>query len=108
MLVRFLLPVRTGGWGVGRSRLVAEPRKARLTGIDPGEGARRGLSMGSWRGCPRGCRSSGDRIEVRFGSEKDAVGRLYALAQALVNDYERFEELVDGGGDVVGEGEVSE
>lgn len=33
-------------------------------------------------------------IEVRFAGAKDAVQRLYALAQALVNDYERFEELV--------------
>ena len=34
---------------------------------------------------------------MRFSGAKDAVGRLYALAQALMNDYERFEALVDGG-----------
>ena len=34
------------------------------------------------------------------------MGRLYSLAHALVNDYERFEELVDGGAG--GGGEVSE
>ena len=45
---------------------------------------------------------------MRFSGAKDAVGRLYALAQALVNDYERFEELVDGGREVVGGGEGSE
>ena len=39
--------------------------------------------------------------EVRFSGAQDAVGRLYALAQALVNDYERFEALV-GGGEVTG------
>ena len=36
------------------------------------------------------------RIEVRFRSAKDAVGRLFALAQALTNDYEQFEALVEG------------
>ena len=44
---------------------------------------------------------------MRFSGAKEAVERLYALAYALVNDYERFETLVDGGaaGD---RGEVSE
>ena len=46
---------------------------------------------------PEGVSVGRDRIEVRFGSAKEAVGRLYALAQALVNDYARFEELVDRG-----------
>ncbi len=32
--------------------------------------------------------------------------QLYALAHALVNDYERFERLVDGRGEVDGGGEV--
>ena len=34
---------------------------------------------------------------MRFSSAKDAVGRLFALAQALTHDYERFEALVDAG-----------
>ena len=38
-----------------------------------------------------------DRIEVRFTSAKDAVARLFALAQALTHDYDRFETLIDGG-----------
>ena len=46
-------------------------------------------------------RSSPDRIEVRFSGAQDAVARLFALAQALTNDYEQFEALV-------GRGEVSE
>ena len=49
---------------------------------------------------------SRDRIEVRCSGAKEAVERLYALAYALVNDYERFEGLVDTG--VGGGGEVSE
>ena len=46
---------------------------------------------------PEGVSVSRDRIEVRFSGAKEAVGRLYSLAHALVNDYERFEKLVDRG-----------
>ena len=41
---------------------------------------------------PNGVLVERDRIEVLFDGAKEAVARLYALAQALVNDYERFEE----------------
>ena len=88
-----------------RARLVAELRKARLTGIRvkvPAEALDGKLSS-----LPEGVSVSRNRIEVRFGSAKEAVGRLYSLAQALVNDYERFETLVDGG-EVGDRGEVSE
>ena len=79
-------------------------RKARLTGIRvklPIETLDAKLAS-----LPEGVSVSRDRIEVRFNGAKDAVSRLYALAKALVNDYERFEELVDG--EVGGGGEVSE
>ena len=56
---------------------------------------------------PEGVSVSRDRIEVRCSGAKEAVERLYALAYALVNDYERFEALVDGG-EAGGRGEVSE
>ena len=83
-----------------RDRLVAELRKARLTGIrvtvpaealeaKPGQPARGRVGRAR------------DRIEVRFRGAQDAVGRLFALAQALTHDYEQFEALV-------GRGEVSE
>ena len=52
-------------------------------------------------GLPDGVSVAPGRIEVRFRSATDAVGRLFALAQALTNDYEQFEALV-------GRGEVSE
>ena len=39
-----------------------------------------------------------DRIEVRYAGAKEAVVKLVALAQALNNDYERFEALVAGEG----------
>jgi hypothetical protein len=40
------------------------------------------------------------RIEVRFSSAREAVGRLFALAQTLTNDYERFETVVGGQGHI--------
>ena len=55
---------------------------------------------------PEGVTVERNRIEVRFDGAKNAVQQLYALAHALVNDYERFERLVDagaGGGEVVTE-----
>ena len=89
-----------------RERLVAELRKARLTGI------RVKLPVESLGGklasLPEGVTVERGRIEVRFDGAKNAVKQLYALAHALTNDYERFEALVgrgevDGGGEVVNE-----
>ena len=45
---------------------------------------------------PAGVSVSRDRIEVRITSAKDAVVKLFALAQALTNDYDRFETLIEG------------
>ena len=45
-------------------------------------------------GLPDGVSVAPGRIEVRFRGAKDAVGRLFALAQALTHDYEQFETLV--------------
>ena len=45
---------------------------------------------------PAGVSVSRDRIVVRFTSAKDAVARLFALAQVLTNDYDRFETLIEG------------
>ena len=87
-----------------RQRLVDELRKVRLTGIRvklPVESL--GAKLAS---LPEGVTVERDRIEVRFAGAKNAVEQLYALAHALVNDYERFEALVDrgaGGGEVVTE-----
>ena len=50
---------------------------------------------------PEGVKVARDRIEVRFSGAQEAVARLFALAQALTHDYDRFETLV-------GRGEVSE
>ena len=46
---------------------------------------------------PPGVTVAADRIEVQFGSAKEAVARLFALAQALTHDYDRFEAIVGGG-----------
>ena len=78
-----------------RDRLTAEIRRARLTGIRvavPIEALEARLS-----GLPEGVSVEPSRIEVRYQDATEAVGRLFALAQALTNDYERFEELVGRG-----------
>ena len=79
-----------------RARVVTAIRQARLTGIRvavPLEALDARLS-----GLPDGVSVEPGRIEVRFRGAQDAVGRLFALAQALTHDYERFEALVEGGG----------
>ena len=75
-----------------RTRLVAELRQARLTGIRVAVPRAARLS-----GLPDGVSVEPGRIEVRFSSAQDAVGRLFALAQALTHDYEQFEALVEAG-----------
>ena len=87
------------GEATRRDRVVTAIRQARLTGIRvavPSEALEARLS-----GLPDGVSVEPGRIEVRFRGAQDAVGRLFALAQALTHDYERFETLV-------GRGEVSE
>ena len=79
-----------------RAHLMTELRKARLTGIRvavPAEALGGRLS-----GLPAGVVVERDRIEVRYAGAKEAVVKLVALAQALNNDYERFEALVAGEG----------
>ncbi len=62
-----------------RVAVPAEAVEARLTGL------------------PEGVTVGADRIEVRFAGAKEAVVKLFALAQALTHDYERFEALVGKG-----------
>ena len=78
-----------------RARLVSELRTARLTGIRvavPVEALEARLER-----LPEGVSVAPGRIEVRFASAKEAVGKLYALAQTLVSDFERFETIVGKG-----------
>ncbi len=82
------------GEATRRDRVVTELRQARLIGIRaavPLEALEARLA-----GLPAGVLVEPGRIEVRFRGAKDAVGRLFALAQALTHDYEQFEALVDG------------
>ena len=79
-----------------RDRLVTTLRQARLTGIRvtvPAE-----TLTGRLAHLPPGVTVAPDRIEVQFSNAKEAVARLFALAQALTHDYERFEAVVGGGG----------
>lgn len=78
-----------------REHVVEELRKARLTGLRvtvPVETLGARLSA-----IPDGIVITRERIEVRYGSAKEALTRLYELARVLTNDYEEFEKLVDGG-----------
>ena len=89
-----------------RPKVVTAIRQARITGIRvavPREAREARLS-----GLPDGVSVEPGRIEVRFRGAQDAVGRLFALAQALTHDYERFEALVEGGDLAGGGGAVRE
>jgi len=79
-----------------RDHLVATLRRARITGIRiPVPSAVLGVRLA---GLPAGVTVAPGRIEVQFTGAREAVARLFALAQALTNDYERFETIVSGGG----------
>ena len=83
------------GEATRRDRVVTAIRQARLTGIRvavPSEARAARLS-----GLPDCVSVEPGRIEVRFSGAQDAVGRLFALAQALTHDYEQFEALVEEG-----------
>ena len=79
-----------------REHLMTELRKARLTGIRVAVPV--GALEGRLSGLPAGVVVERDRIEVRYAGAKEAAVKLMALAQALNNDYERFEALVAGEG----------
>ncbi len=91
--------VDVDGVDARRDRVWTALRQARRTGIRvpvPVDALHGRLAS-----LPAGVSVSRDRIEVRVTSAKDAVTKLFALAQALTNDYDRFETLIE-------EGEVSE
>jgi hypothetical protein len=100
-LLRQLRVRRTGAAFHGevdrRAHLMASLRQARLSGIR----VRLPASVVSVRltGLPEGVTVEAGRIEVRFRGAREAVVRLFALAQALTNDYDRFEEVVGRGGE---------
>ena len=91
-----------------RAATGSSPRSAtaRLTGIRvavPVEALEGRLAS-----LPEGVHVARDRIDVRFSGAQEAVARLFALAQALTNDYEQFEALVEEGEAAGGGGEVRE
>ena len=80
-----------------RERVVAALREARIAGIRVPVAA--DVFSVRLAGLPAGVTVAPGRIEVQFNGARDAVARLFALAQALTNDYERFEDLVGRGGE---------
>jgi hypothetical protein len=79
-----------------RERLITALRRARITGIRVPVAA--SVLSVKLAGLPEGVTVERGRIEVRFDGAREAVGRLFALAQALVNDFDRFEDRVGRGG----------
>lgn len=80
-----------------RERVMTALRRARITGIKVPV-APEVLSV-KLAGLPAGVTVTPGRIEVQFAGAREAVARLFALAQALTNDYDRFEDLVGRGGE---------
>jgi hypothetical protein len=79
-----------------RERLVTTLRQARIAGIRIAVPA--AVLDVRLPGLPAGVTVAPGRIEVQFDGAREAVARLFALAQALTNDYEQFETIVSGGG----------
>jgi hypothetical protein len=80
-----------------RERVIATLRQARIAGIRVPV-ATEVFSL-KLAGLPTGVTVVPGRIEVHFTGAREAVARLFALAQALTNDYDRFEDLVGRGGE---------
>jgi hypothetical protein len=82
-----------------RERVMTTLRQARIAGIRvPVATDVFSLKLA---GLPAGVTVVPGRIEVQFSGAREAVARLFALAQALTNDYDRFEDLVGRGGESV-------
>ena len=79
-----------------RERVVTTLRQARLSGIRVSVPAT--TLATKLAGLPPGVTVEPGRIEVTFSGAREAVVRLFVLAQALTNDYDRFEYLAGSGG----------
>ena len=77
-----------------RDRVLTALRQARRAGIRVPVPA--AALDGRLARLPPGVSVRRDRIEVHFTSAPDAVAKLFALAQALTHDYDRFETLIEG------------
>ena len=82
---------------VGYSRVLRRTDLLRQLRELPDAGRLPHRGVAAHAGLPEGVTVEAGRIEVRFADAKEAVGKLYALAQALTGDYERFEALVGKG-----------
>ena len=78
-----------------QDRVLTVLRQARRTGIRVPVPA--DALAGRLASLPAGVSIHRDRIEVHVTSAKDAVAKLFALAQALTHDYDRFETLIEDG-----------
>ncbi len=78
-----------------RENLYSTLRQARASRVRVRIAEPHGKERPSIEGLPEGVRLDTGRIEIRFETAKEGIERLYALAKALMNDYDRYEELVE-------------
>ena len=97
-LMRTLSAIRRGrparAAGARRTALLTALHRARL------EAVRVTVTPAVWEtqvaGLPAGVALGAGRLEVRFGSVPEALQKLFTLAQAITNDYDRFAAAVSG------------
>jgi hypothetical protein len=100
-LIRTLTVIRRGRpaqrAAARRAALLTALHRARL------EAVRVTVPPAAWEtqvaGLPDGVALGAGRIEVRFDSVPEALQKLFTLAQAISNDYDRFAALVSGEAD---------
>ena len=104
-LIRTLKTLRRGRQAQAavarRAALVTELRRARVDAVRIP--VTRDVLQIDVAGLPAGVAVGPGRIEVRFTSVPEALQKLFSLAQAMTNDYERFVAIVRPPGARTGE-----
>ncbi|MEP7245384.1 MAG: hypothetical protein ABI885_17160 [Gammaproteobacteria bacterium] len=77
-----------------RAAVASELQRARLEAVHVAVPA--SVLQTHVAGLPAGVALGPGRIEVQFRSVPEALQKLFALAQAITNDYDRFASLVSG------------
>ena len=95
-LIRSLRAVRRGrpakAAAVRRTNVVTTLRQARLEAVRVP--VTRAVLQTQVAGLPEGIALGPGQIDVRFTSVPDALQKLFTLAQAITNDYDRFAAMV--------------
>ena len=95
-LIRSLRAIRRGrpakAAAVRRTNVATELRKARLEAVRVP--VAREVLQTQVAGLPAGIALGPGHIDLRFGSVDEALQKLFTLAQAITNDYDRFAAMV--------------